>query len=80
MTREEMINELREKNCRVIFKKVNGEERDMQCTLINDVLPLRVSDPKKERPVNENTIVAFDINKEAYRSFRVENVISFTCV
>jgi len=80
MTRDEMINELREKNCRVIFKKVNGEERDMQCTLINDVLPLRVSDPKKERPVNENTIVAFDINKEAYRSFRVENVISFTCV
>jgi hypothetical protein len=80
MTREEMINELREKNCRVIFKKVNGEERDMQCTLINDVLPLRVNDPKKERPVNENTIVAFDINKEAYRSFRVENVISFTCV
>jgi len=80
MTRDEMINELREKNCRVIFKKVNGEERDMQCTLINDVLPLRVSDPKKQRPVNENTIVAFDINKEAYRSFRVENVISFTCV
>jgi hypothetical protein len=80
MTRDEMINELREKNCRVIFKKVNGEERDMQCTLINDVLPLRVSDPKKDRPVNENTIVAFDINKEAYRSFRVENVISFTCV
>ena len=80
MTRDEMINELREKNCRVIFKKVNGEERDMQCTLINDVLPLQVSDPKKQRPVNENTIVAFDINKEAYRSFRVENVISFTCV
>jgi len=80
MTRDEMINELREKNCRVIFKKVNGDERDMQCTLINDVLPLRVSDPKKQRPVNENTIVAFDINKEAYRSFRVENVISFTCV
>ena len=80
MTRDEMINELREKTCRVIFKKVNGEERDMQCTLINDVLPLRVSEPKKERPVNENTIVAFDINKEAYRSFRVENVIAFTCV
>ena len=80
MTREEMISELREKTCRVIFKKINGEERDMQCTLINDVLPLRVREPEKDRPVNENTIVAFDINKEAYRSFRVENVISFTCV
>mgnify|MGYP000403093648 CR=1 FL=1 len=33
MTRDEMINELREKTCRVIFKKVNGEERDMQCTI-----------------------------------------------
>ena len=76
-SREYMIGELKQRVCRVIFKKVNGEERDMQCTLIEDVLPLRTSEPKA-RAVNEETIVAFDTMKGAYRSFRVENVISFT--
>jgi len=76
-SREYMISELKKRVCRVIFKKVNGDERDMQCTLIEDVLPLRTGDPKA-RPVNEKTIVAFDTMKGEYRSFRVENVISFT--
>ena len=33
---------------------------------------------KKVRAVNEATIVAWDVGKEAYRSFRVENVVSFS--
>lgn len=82
MSREEMIAELQKRTCRVIFKKVNGEERDMQCTLMAESLPpAKKDDPltqKKVRAVNENTIVAWDINKDAFRSFRVENVISFS--
>lgn len=82
LTREYMLEQLRSRVCRVIFKKVNGEERDMQCTLIEDVLPeAKKDDPlsqKKVRAVNEEVIVAFDTLKGAYRSFRVENVISFT--
>ena len=75
LTREYMIGELQKRVCRVIFKKVNGEERDMQCTLIEDVLP-----PMKgtERQKNEGVIRAYDTNKCEFRSFRVENVISFT--
>ena len=52
------------------------------CTLISDVLPeAKKDDPlsqKKVRAVNEEVIVAFDTLKGAYRSFRVENVVSFT--
>tara|TARA_E500000318_G_scaffold11055_3_gene9696 strand:+ start:1075 stop:1335 length:261 start_codon:yes stop_codon:yes gene_type:complete len=81
-SREYMIGELQKRVCRVIFKKVNGEERDMMCTLIEDVLPdAKKDDPisqKKVRAVNEETIVAFDTMKGAFRSFRVANVISFT--
>lgn len=81
-TREYMISELKQRVCRVIFKKVNGEERDMHCTLIEDVLPdAKKDDPisqKKVRAVNKEVIVAFDTMKGAYRSFRVENVVSFT--
>lgn len=75
LTREYMIGELQQRVCRVIFKKVNGEERDMQCTLIEKVLP-----PMKgtERQKNNDVIRAYDTNKCEFRSFRVENVISFT--
>jgi len=82
MTREEMISELKQRTCRVIFTKVNGEERDMQCTLVEAVLPeAKKDDPisqKKVRAINEEVIVAFDTVKGAFRSFRVENVVSFT--
>jgi hypothetical protein len=82
MTREEMITELQQRECRVIFTKINGEERNMICTLQEDVLPpAKKDDPltqKKVRAVNEQTVVAWDVNKSAFRSFRVENVISFS--
>lgn len=82
MNRQEMIEELIQRDCRVIFTKVNGEERDMLCTLQADVIPsLKEADPLKEkvgRAMSEHTVVAWDINKEAWRSFRVENVLSFS--
>ena len=74
-TRDYMIGELQKRVCRVIFKKVNGEERDMQCTLIEDVLP----DMKgTERQKNDSVIRAFDTMKGEFRSFKVENVVSFS--
>lgn len=80
MNRAEMIQKLQESQCRVIFKKINGEERDMQCTLMESVLPKLQSKPdSKERQPNETIIRAFDINKQEFRSFKVDNVISFTC-
>ncbi len=75
LTRDYMISELQKRVCRVIFTKVNGEERDMMCTLIEKVLP-----PMKgtERQKNEQVIRAYDTLKGEFRSFRVENVLSFT--
>jgi len=78
MTREEMINELHEGTCRVIFTKVNGEERDMRCTLNMDLIP-QDKQPKTGKEYNNSVIRAFDVAKQEFRSFRVENVVSFTC-
>ena len=80
MTRQEMITMLKESECRVIFKKVNGEERDMRCTLMESILPELKSKPDdNKRQPNESIVRAFDINKQEFRSFKVDNVISFTC-
>jgi len=82
LTREYMIDELQKRVCTVEFNKVNGDYRKMQCTLIEKVLPpAKKNDPlsqKKVRAVNPEVVVAWDTMKGEYRSFRVENVISFT--
>jgi hypothetical protein len=81
MNRNEMINELRKRDCRVIFKKANGEERDMVCTLREDVIPTSSSDnntePKTDGYSNA-AIRVIDVSKNEWRSFRVDSVISFS--
>ena len=77
MTRDEMVTELRARTCRVIFTKVNGEERDMQCTLNVEFIP-EAKQPKGTKEYADDVIRAFDVNKQEFRSFRVENVISFS--
>jgi hypothetical protein len=77
MTRDEMVTELRARECRVIFKKINGDERDMQCTLNIDFIPEN-KQPKTSKDYVDDVIRVFDINKQEFRSFRVENVISFS--
>ena len=85
MNRDEMVEQLKTKECQVVFRKINGDERNMRCTLMESVLPVKEMPAKVteaeavvERKVNLETIVAWDVAKEAFRSFRVENVISFT--
>lgn len=78
MNREDMVTQLRENACRVIFTKVNGEERDMVCTLQTDQIP-EAMQPKSDAKYNDEVIRAFDVNKQEWRSFKVANVLSFTC-
>lgn len=76
-----MISELRKRDCRVIFKKTNGEERDMLCTLREDAIPNWSKDTNTQsesKGYSQETIRVVDVDKGEWRSFRVENVISFS--
>jgi hypothetical protein len=80
MNREEMIEQLTQKNCRVIFRKVNGEERDMICTLREDAMPASESNALEiTKSYSKEAIRAIDVSKGEWRSFRVDSVISFSC-
>ena len=73
---------LQKSQCRVIFTKVNGEERNMVCTLKEGIIPKASKDPitqKKVRDISEEVLAVWDVNKEGWRSFRVANVVSFVC-
>lgn len=85
MTRDEIVGLLQNGPCMVSFNKVSGERRDMRCTLKEELIP----DTKdagttvelnsgRVRDVNPTVVVAFDLEKQDWRSFRVENLISIT--
>ena len=82
LTRNEMKEMLLTSQCRVIFTKLNGEERNMVCTLREDIIPSATKDPitqKKVRDLNEEVLAVWDTKAEGWRSFRTANVISFVC-
>lgn len=78
MTREDMLNELRQRDCRVIFKKANGEERDMICTLRENAFPESFSDKNDVKEYSQETIRVIDTASNEWRSFRIDSVISFS--
>ena len=85
MTRNEILEMLNIGPCMVSFNKVSGERRDMRCTLQKDMIPQQKDletnnafNAKKIREINENVVVAYDLAKNDWRSFRVENLIEIS--
>ena len=56
---------------RITFTKVNGDERIMDCTLQEHMIPETSGSNRKE---NEEVLPVLDINKGEWRSFRVDSV------
>ncbi len=64
------------------FHKKDGSNRSMICSLKNEFLP-KIEEKKeteKSKKENPNTIAVWDIEKEAFRSFRIESLIDYKIV
>jgi len=57
---------------KVVFTKVNGEERTMLCTLHESVLPEPMV--SSTRKVNPDTISVWDTENDDWRSFRIDSI------
>lgn len=77
--RDELLAALHNGVVTVSFTKVNGERRDMQCTLNKDYLPVVEStrNSNTTRRQNPDTQSVYDINAKGWRSWRWENVIEY---
>ena len=80
-TPKEAIQEvLRKGECEVIFRKKNGDEREMVCTLHPDYLPQdldgHVESGASKSNATEDNVVVWDIEADARRSFRIDSIIS----
>ena len=67
----------------VKFKKTDGTDRTMICTLKSDLIPEHKRYFKEEgdnRKENPDVIAVYDIEKEDWRSFKVKSVYSFLTV
>ena len=79
--RDELINILKDNICVVSFKKKDGTNRNMKCTLKESIVPKATKeDPlsqKKIRALNEEVVTVWDVEKEGWRSFRVDSVVTY---
>lgn len=77
-TRDEIQTDLREHVAEVLFKKVDGTTRRLRCTLMPNHLPGNYNadhlQAESQKEPNLNTVVCWDIDAHAWKSFRVENV------
>jgi len=80
---ESLMDTLKKNILEVTFTKVNGETRVMPCTLAANLLPVteqpKVLETTADQPVkaiNKSVIRAYAIDKQAWRSFKVANVLS----
>jgi hypothetical protein len=60
----------------VVFKKVDGTQRTMKCTLSEALLPPRTV-TESNRKINEGIQTVFDLESNQWRSFKWDNFISF---
>ena len=81
ITKDELIKLLKEKVVTVKFKKKDESIRKMVCTLseeyLPDTQPLIEEQDKKKKKDNPNTLPVWDLEKLAWRSFRVDSIVEY---
>jgi hypothetical protein len=77
ITKDTLKDLLKKKVVNVKFKKKDGSERVMKCTLLSDLVPIYEKKTERTRPENEGTLAVWDLEKEAFRSFKIDSVIDY---
>ena len=77
LTRDEIVEALSAHKCIVKFTKVDGTVREMPCTLREDIVPKyeRKTPAKDATGKPQNTLSVWCLDKNEWRSFRVDNVL-----
>lgn len=76
--RDTLLKDLKQNVVEVHFLKVDGTNRKMKCTLIPKWLPqnsnMQYLDEMHNKEENKATLAVWDLEKNAWRSFKIENV------
>lgn len=66
---------LRDMDVKITFKKKDGTERQMNCTLKEEVLPIYEKKTDNVRDENNDVCPVFDLDKQQFRSFRFDSIL-----
>lgn len=81
-TKDNIANMLRDSIVTVTFTKVDGTDRVMKCTLMSEYMPNTGSSASNQvllqESGNDNNISVWDVEANAWRSFRINSVKSVT--
>jgi hypothetical protein len=82
MKKEELKKLLKSTVMTVNFKKKDNTLRKMVCTLNEDYLP-EVEDtsddaPKRTKSESPDAIAVWDLEKQAWRSFRIDSIVDYS--
>ena len=80
MNKQTLKDLLKNKVLKVSFKKKDGTERIMKCTLLADMVPIYEKKTERTKPENENALAVWDLEKDAFRSFKLDSVIDYSVV
>lgn len=75
-TKESIRSQLHQSVMNIKFTKTDGSLREMICTLQESFTIPYERKTEKQKPENNDTLAVWDVEKHAWRSFRVSSVIS----
>ena len=76
LSKSNIMNMLSKGVVSIKFIKTDGSERDMKCTLMEEIIKPHEKKTDREKKQNENVISVWDVDKEGWRSFRLDSIIS----
>lgn len=75
---DKLLELLRNGVVSVQFTKVDGSLREMPCTLNENLIPANMLPKGSGKAQNTGTLAVFCVDKQEWRSFRRDSVISYT--
>ena len=74
---EDLKTQLLEGQVRVEFTKVDGTHRSMLCTKNFASIPETQKPSTSKKKINDSVLVVFDLEKQSWRSIKIENIQSW---
>jgi hypothetical protein len=80
LTKDALKDLLKRKVVKITFKKKDGTERVMKCTLQEDLVPIYEKKTERVKKQNDETLAVWDLEKDSFRSFKVDSVIDYRAI
>lgn len=75
LSKSNIVNMLHNGIINVKFTKKDGTERVMKCTLLENIIKPYEKTTEREKKVNEDILSVWDVEKDAWRSFRYDSIL-----